>query len=661
MKPLKNPKLLLAVFLLAMIATPLIPHINASTLTITISTDEPYYLISESITIYGNLTYNGSPVQDWPVALEVQDPNNTPVVTRTLQTDTNGAYNLTFKLPAKAKLGTYTAYASSSYKGETASNNTTFEFTALVQNINTRLGYMAIQAAIDAPETLNGHTILVKSGVYHEHVTISKSLVLVGENKDSTIIDGDGTGIVVRITADNTVISGFTIQNSGAWPNSGINLYHTQNSSVYWSNMLHNYYGIRLEYSFKCSIFDNNISDNVEAGIRIDSSDNNTISHNTIAHNDFGISQWPSLNNVVEGNIIKNNTKDGIWLGGSGNIITRNAVIKNTRGMNIHGDHNTIYRNNVSNNTDIAILLPAACNNTISDNNIERNQWGILLGQWEGVNSTYNTITGNNIANNNFAGIGMDHAFNNRIYHNNIINNARQAWISNSSDNVWDNGYPSGGNYWSDYSGVDLCSGPHQNLTGSDGIGDTQYVIDSSNTDRYPLMKPYPWGPRDVGITGFAISKTVAGQGYNLTISTMMFNYGNSTENFNLTVYANATIIYETTVNLTSRNSTTITLAWNTTSLTKGYYTIWVYAEPVPGETDTTDNTFVYGLITVTIPGDVDGDFDVDIYDVVKITSIYGSTRSDPEFNPNSDLDDDGEITIYDVVRCTSHYGDVDP
>jgi len=660
-KPLKNPRLLLAVFLLAIIATPLIPHINASTLTITISTDEPYYLISESITIYGNLTYNGSPVQDWPVALEVKDPNNTPVVTRTLQTDTNGAYNLTFKLPAKAKLGIYTAYASSSYKGETASNNTTFEFTALVQNINTRLGYMTIQAAIDAPKTLNGHTILVKSGVYHEHVTISKSLVLVGENKDSTIIDGDGTGIVVRITADNTVISGFTIQNSGAWPNSGINLYHTQNSSVYWSNMLHNYYGIRLEYSFKCSIFDNNISDNVEAGIRIDSSDNNTISHNTIAHNNFGISQWPSLNNVIEGNIIKNNTKEGIWLGGSGNIITRNAVIKNTRGMNIHGDHNTIYRNDVSNNTEIAILLPAACNNTISDNNIERNQWGILLGQWEGVNSTYNTITGNNIANNNFAGIGMDHAFNNRIYHNNIINNARQAWISNSSDNVWDNGYPSGGNYWSDYTGIDIYSGPYQNETGSDGILDDPYIIDANNTDRYPLSKPYPWGLHDIGVTSLTTSKTVVGQGYNLTISTIMFNYGNSTENFNLTVYANATIIYETTVNLAGRNSTTITLAWNTTGWAKGKYTIWAYTTPVQGETDTVDNTFIDGIVWVRWPWDVTGDGYCGIDDIVATAEHFGTQLGMPNWNPIYDVTCDNYIGIDDIVLIAEHFGQEDP
>jgi hypothetical protein len=54
--------------------------------------------------------------------------------------------------------------------------------------------------------------------------------------------------------------------------------------------------------------------------------------------------------------------------------------------------------------------------------------------------------------------------------------------------NTWDDGYPSGGNYWSDYNGIDVKSGSYQNETGSDGVGDTPYIIDANNTDHYPLM-----------------------------------------------------------------------------------------------------------------------------------------------------------------------------
>jgi len=70
---------------------------------------------------------------------------------------------------------------------------------------------------------------------------------------------------------------------------------------------------------------------------------------------------------------------------------------------------------------------------------------------------------------------------NNRFFHNNFKDNAQQVY-SDSSTNVWDDGYPSGGNYWSNYTGVDADG---------DGIGDTSYTIDANNTDRYPLIAPF--------------------------------------------------------------------------------------------------------------------------------------------------------------------------
>ena len=56
---------------------------------------------------------------------------------------------------------------------------------------------------------------------------------------------------------------------------------------------------------------------------------------------------------------------------------------------------------------------------------------------------------------------------------------------------TWTNGYPSGGNYWSDYNGTDSYRGPYQNVTGSDGIGDTPYAINATDIDNYPLMNPW--------------------------------------------------------------------------------------------------------------------------------------------------------------------------
>jgi parallel beta-helix repeat protein len=86
-------------------------------------------------------------------------------------------------------------------------------------------------------------------------------------------------------------------------------------------------------------------------------------------------------------------------------------------------------------------------------------------------------VFGNNIASNR-CGINLSDCSDNRIFHNNFLENTEQA-ASNSSANVWDDGYPSGGNYWSDYDGTDADH---------DGIGDTPYVIDVNNTDSCPLM-----------------------------------------------------------------------------------------------------------------------------------------------------------------------------
>jgi hypothetical protein len=72
------------------------------------------------------------------------------------------------------------------------------------------------------------------------------------------------------------------------------------------------------------------------------------------------------------------------------------------------------------------------------------------------------------------------------IYHNNFIDNTLQVY-SFESLNVWDDGYPSGGNYWSDYTGTD---------GNGDGIGDTPYTIDVNNIDHYPLVNP--WTPTHI-------------------------------------------------------------------------------------------------------------------------------------------------------------------
>ncbi len=168
-------------------------------------------------------------------------------------------------------------------------------------------------------------------------------------------------------------------------------------------------------------------------------------------------------------------------------------------------------------------------------------------------------------------------------------------------------------------------------------------------------------GVHDITVHDLTTSKIVAGQGYPVHINVTIVNEGDHTEKLNTTIYANTRIIQTETITLQGRSSTTVTFTWNTACLAKGNYPITAKATPVPGETYTADNTFADGIITVTIPGDVDGDWDVDLYDVVKICAVYGSKKGDPEYVSNRDINCDGKINIYDVVIACTHYGQKDP
>jgi parallel beta-helix repeat protein len=121
----------------------------------------------------------------------------------------------------------------------------------------------------------------------------------------------------------------------------------------------------------------------------------------------------------------------------------------------------------------------------ITSNLASDSNYGIYLYE-----SNNNNIINNSVSQNTEYGISIDSSTNNLIHHNNIMNNVIQAFDSSQFGNQWDNGYPAGGNYWSDYTGFDNFSGPLQDILGSDSIGDTRYDIDSDSRDNYPLMGP---------------------------------------------------------------------------------------------------------------------------------------------------------------------------
>ena len=170
-------------------------------------------------------------------------------------------------------------------------------------------------------------------------------------------------------------------------------------------------------------------------------------------------------------------------------------------------------------------------------------------------------------------------------------------------------------------------------------------------------MSSYPLrvGIADLTVTSIEPCKTFVGQDYPASINVTVENHGNLTETFYVTVYANTTVIKkQAAMTLPHGNSTTVTITWNTTGAAKGNYTITATASTVPGETDTTDNTLTDGWIIVTIPGDVDGDRDVDPDDFYLFAGAYGTS---PPSNPNCDIDGDGDVDPGDFYIFAGNYG----
>jgi parallel beta-helix repeat protein len=364
--------------------------------------------------------------------------------------------------------------------------------------------------------------------------------------------------------------------------------------------------------------------------------------------------------------VVGDGTGNGFKLTNISNVTIKNTNIENfTYGVYIESASSIVVQeNNITANSYDGIGLFYSSSTTIAGNTITWNEYDgienyhssfcnvsgnyIAANGWFGIeiyDSSNNNIIENRVAD-NYNGIELFYSLDNSIFHNDFVNHTLQV-STVSSVAVWDNGYPSGGNYWSDYTGVD---------SNGDGIGDTPYPIDENNQDRYPLMKPWT----NIAILDISPSKTVVGKGFTLHIYVSVQNQGWNTETFNITAYANATII-TTLMNiaLTSRNSLTLTFTWNTSGFVKGNYTIWAYAWPVPGETDTADNTCEDGWVLVSCVGDVNGDKKTTISDIVLVIGKFGTLPSSPDWNPNMDIDGNDKVTIADIVITIGNFGNI--
>ena len=308
--------------------------------------------------------------------------------------------------------------------------------------------FSKIQDAID--NASYGDTVYVydESSPYFEYLKINKKINLIGEDRDTTILDGNGNGTLVEIISDDVFISGFTFKNSLNEPTD-------------------EYFGIQVSSNYNI-ISNNHFGPNNMGGITIEiPGRKNIISDNTFYNNYGGIRLNGSERNTIKNNIIYSNFLIGITILGYGHD---NLVL-----------NNTLYYNDFFGGI---FLGDFSYNNTIKGNDISNHSYGILIGYVSNNNIILeNIISFNEIG--IFIGFFSYSCYDNIIYHNNFLDNTENA--NDLDDNMWDNGKE--GNYWSDYR--DKYPFARKKIL-TPWIWNTPYEIPNMGKDRYPLVNEWP-------------------------------------------------------------------------------------------------------------------------------------------------------------------------
>jgi parallel beta-helix repeat protein len=322
--------------------------------------------------------------------------------------------------------------------------------------------YTKIQDAI--ANSTDGDTVYVydDSSPYYEHVIIDKSIELLGENKNTTVIDGENTGDVVVFSADNITLSGFTIQNSGDTPKVDAGVESRSNGDI---------------------ISDNSIIQNGQyaVGILLNGSSNNLVTDNFISENgNEGIFLEKATHCIIRNNVITRNGHCAIVISRS----TRNTIVENTMYDNYatvsfwsESTENEVAWNLMRNQEYSGIgIWPGANNNSIHHNYLSNNSlYGFIITRAQGNVIMNNTIWGSN------EGMRLNMANKTIIKFNNFIENNISVFFENSSFNRWKQ------NYWDDHHGRwPKCIRGMMRIPWNKTI-----VIHWINLDWFPSSKPY--------------------------------------------------------------------------------------------------------------------------------------------------------------------------
>lgn len=164
----------------------------------------------------------------------------------------------------------------------------------------------------------------------------------------------------------------------------------------------------------------------------------------------------------------------------------------------------------------------------------------------------------------------------------------------------------------------------------------------------------------DVAVVNIRASRTTAYRGNVVSIEVVATNHGNNPENFEVKCYADSTLIGSRTISLAAEQVYSTVFTWNTTNIPFDTYLLTATATVVPYETNIADNTRTGGTVQVRVPGDINGDGIVDVYDAVLLILDIDAIPNSPKWNNGrSDLNDDGRVSGADVTILVRNFGRV--
>jgi parallel beta-helix repeat protein len=395
--------------------------------------------------------------------------------------------------------------------------------------------------------------------------------------------------------------------------------------------------------------------------------------------------------------------------------ISDNKITSCRTAIQIEDSFSDVIRDNEIFENNLGIVLKRTVSSIIDNVTLLNNWYGIKLDNcWLHLvpppGYEKNKIINSRILNSD-VGIYFVVSMGNKIFHNNFTGNRRDVVPDLFSVNYYDAGYPSGGNYWSKYTGQDKYSGPYQNETGSDGIGDTPYKFfapDPGGQDNYPLFSLISISvlpdPNALWLEPSTI-RTRVGDRFNITV----WAYVNeSVFTWQTELFFNTTCLKAIragyTAGVTSEffqgqitipvspviNNSEGTILHGETLLgiaekNQGYGSfMWVEFEPIQCAQSSLminfsipygEDTFLLNpdldeismqtiesckILLHDLTGDLNKDGKVDIQDAEMVAKLFGTDDTDPLYVPSCDINNDEKIDMRDIGAVARNIIDMD-